>query len=250
MINIIVPVTDIKENNKEDLDKLLSSISIGGYEECQIICCFDSTEEDFYLYFNEKYPFITCLINQSNRLQCTKNVNNGIRYSLSHFPDAHVILVNQDCILPRWEYLKELEGKGLATPNSVDNLNLVNERPFIRTRVTRTPFYCTFINNQVLKVVGLLDGVLKITHSDDDMCLRTQLAGFPVEIVSISIHHKGTHINCPEGWNSRSGAYTQNDLNFENAIYRTKWQVSTSIPHGEIISTVLKTHKWEESMKI
>jgi len=252
MTALIIPVCDIRDRNFKDLVELLSSIEAGGYlEECKVVIAFDSCEDDFTEKINEKFPWILGIVNTGNRLQFTKNTNNGIRFVLSQWPDEDVFIVNQDTILPHWSHLKQVIGEGISSPHTIgnDKLDDLNLHTGEREKVEKFAFYCVHISNSVLKKIGLLDGVFKRCFSDDDYVARASLAGFPVEMTNIKVYHKGSHIDTSQpGWESGSGCYNASTLGEELQQYLTKWQCR--VGHDEAMKWILSNHVWQEEMKI
>lgn len=254
MITLLIPITDIKgSTNQKHLENLLNSIELGGYlPEVGVLGLFDATSEDFFTFFRERCTWLKCMYNTGNRLLFTKNVNVGIRWVLQNQPDNDIILVNQDTILPDWQYLKLIQGEGISSPSSTnipdrDKLNELNGKEVKRNKVNNVPFYCTYINSQVIKKIGLLDACMKTTCSDEDMCLRAKLAGFEVEAVDgVSIYHAGTHIDVKPGWESPSGSYDAELLTKEVKQMLTKYQCTTD--HAGFFNWVLQNYSWDGSL--
>lgn len=265
MTAIVIPACDIKDNNRQDLDELLNSIENGDYFPCfsgpsrgeavdgvsSVVVCFDGCKEEFVDYFTFKYKWIHSIWNQGNRLGFTNNSNQGLKYAHQKLNDS-VFLVNQDCVLPSWKYLKLVEGKGLATPSSreVETYLELDNQPRNPKRIPtqRFAFYCTFIAKEVMTKIGYLEPLMKTIFSDDDYCLRALLAGFPVEIVDIAIFHKGTHHDTTKEGSSRSGAYEIDDLGIGLLQYKTKWSVPNHVDHDSIISWVMENFEWNSEL--
>lgn len=267
MTAICIPITSILgKKNANDLDELLSDIEKDKDKYSAVVGCFDACQRRFVHYFKDKYPWLHILANEGNALKFTRNSNVGLRYVMKHLKDD-AFLVNQDCRLPRYHYMKLIAGEGLSTPQSIENMNYVFSQPFVadefdpyenkwyyrrlkRERLYNNfAFYCPHFSKNLLENVGILDGALRVVMSDDDFCIRTLLAGFPVETVNVKIFHKGSHIDTSSpDWVSSSGSYGASDLGKGLRQYLTKYQLRC--PHEEIIPTVLKTHKWKEEMRI
>lgn len=255
--SIVIPICNIKDNNKQDLENLLISIENGDYLNniTKIVCCFDSCEEYFVNYFENKFPWFYTIWNKGNRLNFTRNVNLGLRFVHKSL-ETGAFVINQDCVLPNWKYLKNVIGEGLSTPESVDvklkgDLDNLQPEEVLKTRVhNKFAFYCTYFSKELLDKIGYLDGAFKVVFSDDQYVLRTLLAGFPCEIVNTKIYHAGTHHDTNKEGSSRSGAYSGLDLGETLLQYRFQWKVPTHIQHDEIIHWVLKNYQWEDSMKV
>lgn len=264
MYSIIIPATDIKGlKNSTDLENLLVSIKNGGYT-CPIVVCFDACHEDFIDYFINRFN-IAPVINSGNRLNFARNTNLGIDYVQTQYPESHVVLVNQDSILPsrdRFEFLIKEDEPCLVSAQSVElsgepsriikALNAMNDKAVKSyTKVNRFPFYCTFIHKDVLTKLGGLDGCYIASFEDDDYCTRSLLAGFTNYSSSVTIFHEGTHVD-PSAMNftSASGSYGHEQLGFNLTKYHTKYQIPAEVSHSDAIDWVVKNLKWKDEMKI
>ena len=253
MTSIVIPACDIRQNNKEDLENLLTSVSpsfFRGWD--QVVVCFDGCKEEFVDYFRQKFPFIHVIWNRGNALGFTNNSNMGLRFVRNELKSG-AFLVNQDCVLPAWEHLSKVIGEGLATPMTTDNIDLLTNQPkeVVKTRLTnKFAFFCPYFSYNLLKDVGLLDPDLKVLFSDDCYVFKTLLHGkYPVESVNIYIHHKGSHIEIKEGWESKSGSYKNHDLGIGLLQYRLKLGMQ-GVPHDSIIPEALKKLTWSDDMRI
>lgn len=250
MSSIAIPITDIKETNKPDLEALLDSIE--GFPGL-VVCMYDSCSENFVRYFEKKFPWTHTIWNTGNRLNFTRNSNLGLRFAHKH-ANSGVFLVNQDCVLPKYEVLKEVEGAGLATPQAVqvpEGQDLSSLQPALFERevlLNKFPFYCPYFSKELLDKVGYLDEAFKIVFSDDQYILRTMLAGFPVESVNVKIVHKGSYHDTNKEGTSRSGAYSGNDLGLSLLQYRVQWQIPNDISHDMIIPWCMKNRAWSDKM--
>lgn len=250
MSSIVIPACDVKPCNKDDLDNLLTSlIEFPGL----VVVCFDGCHENFVKYFEKKFPFIHTLWNTGNRLNFTRNSNLGLRFA-HKYANSGVFLVNQDCVLPSYEFLKEVEGPGLSTPQAIEllegqDINKLQPEKFEReTLSNKFPFYCPYFSKELLDKIGYLDGAFKVVFSDDQYILRTMLAGFPVESVNVKIVHKGSYHDTNKEGTSRSGAYGSMDLGQSFMQYRIQWQIPNDISHDMIIPWCIKNRTWSDKM--
>lgn len=245
-ISIVIPIADIRPNNKQDLEELLDSIEPEKF--AAVVCCYDSCEEEFIEYFSTKYGFTHSLINRGNRLNFSRNSNVGLRWARKEV-GGHIMLVNQDCILPSYDLLAQIPGEGLSSPKSSPTLDGPNTGS--RTRLTNAhfPFYAPCFSEKVIDKVGFLAEPLKKLFSDDDYCARVLLEGScPLEMVDITINHKGSHIDTSQEWESRSGTYNQNDLTLGLDQYRKRWNLM-STSHDAMIKTILEKYRWTDKMR-
>lgn len=259
---IIIPITDIRPHNRQDLIELLDCIKPDADKYKMVICCFDGCKEEFVEFFQEKYPFIESIWNKGKALGFTRNSNLGLSFVKDKL-NTGTFLINQDCIIPRFEVMKGLIRDGLSTPVSVDFIKTQEElTDYPKTVMVNSPvsklsknhfaFFCPYFSPGLLKEVGVLDGAFPNIFSDDDYCLRTLLNGrFPVEVVNTAaVYHKGTHIDMSKTGESHSGTYTGGDLPLGLCQYRLKWSVPANVEHHNIIEWVLKNHKWDGSMSL
>lgn len=221
--------------------KLLESIKHGNYlEHFNVVVCFDNVSEDLYEFIDEQYPFIHGLVNTGNSLGFARNSNNGMRLAKAENPKAGVLLVNQDCVLPDYKYLKPLtEVNGISTPYTVDiqrvdllnRLNESNNEPPYEIN-SKFAFFCPFISSEVITEIGFLDGAFISSFEDDDYITRARLAGFKCFQYNVAVSHKGSHIDQSNG--SLSGAYDGElvGLNLDKYVY--KYGIDMSNPDNVI----------------
>ncbi len=252
MVSIVIPAVSIRKHNKEDLENLLNCIEPEHYKA--VVCCFDGSDIDFVDYFREKFKFITSLHNRGNMLKFSRNSNVGLRYVRDVIKDSDgVFLVNQDTLIPKFKYMEQVIGSGLATPTTTPDKDLDNQPAnVVRNQLNnKFPFFCPWFSMELIHDVGLLDEDLPVLFSDDAMILRTILHGkHQVENINIKIHHKGSHLELKEGWESGSGTYQAQDLPLGLLQYKLKFSVPQDIEHDKIIPWYVKNRVWKEEMKV
>lgn len=249
---IVIPACDVKGiENKEQLEGLLNSLSdFPG----TIIVCMDGCKESFTFYFQDNYPNVTYIVNEGNRLGFAPNSNRGLRYAFKELKAERVMLCNQDCVLPRWEFLQDLfKAKGLVSATSTDtedletyNQQMTNDRRI--QDVEKFAGYCFVIHKDLIEKVGYLDERYVSSFEDDDLILRTHLAGFPVQVINVVINHKGSHIDQNALGGSLTGAYNGERLMFNLQKYYWKYQISGDIPHSGAIAWCKANHDWQDVM--
>jgi hypothetical protein len=250
MTAIVIPACDIKEHNKTDLEALLECIKPDANRYSAVVVCFDGCEIEFVDYFTQKFGFIHSFHNRKNKLGFSRNSNIGLRFVRDVIKDD-CFLINQDCLIPSFDYMSCIPGEGLSTPITTEGSLLIKYLNPTRTRLNdKFAFYCPHFSLGLLNDVGVLDEDLKNLFSDDSYVLRTLLHGkYPIESVDIKIHHKGSHISTEQGWESGSGTYNQTDLSLGLVQYTLKWDM-LGVKHENIIKEALKRHKWKEEMRI
>lgn len=250
-ISIAIPATDIKgSQSREDLTNLLDSIDVGCWLD--IVCVMDGCEWDFVHDFNDKYPYVNFVWNQGKNLNFTGAANLGLKTAFNN-PDCHgVMLTNQDCILlygNNKAYTQLLDFEAIVSPKETNELEDLDAAFLEIETVERLAFFSPIIPRTIFEKIGLLEPNFASLFSDDDYCLRAQLAGFKIRSANVKIHHRGSFVKLekPED-RSGSGTYGLQDLGFGLQQYQFKWQTKES--HASIISHILATRKWEDRMKI
>ena len=251
--SIVCPVGCKKgreSQTQEYLKALLDSIVNGGYlDHFQVILCYDQVGEDFYEYFEEKYPFTIGLVWLGNKQGFAANSNLGIR----HAKGTDILLVNQDCVLPDYKYMEPMFSvQGIATPYTCgiqrqDLLNKINDKNTLQgEEISRNfAFCCPYISKEVIEEVGLLEPAYISSWEDDDFITRALLAGFKCFQYNVAIYHKGSHSNNPGG-ESPSGAYNAEMLGLNMQKYMYKYGISPEVTHAEFIPWVLANRTWNK----
>jgi GT2 family glycosyltransferase len=260
--HIIVPVADTNERCKGYLDNLLTSIRAGGYYQnnYHTILAFDNCSEDFQNYFKEKYKgdFIVAIDNRNPKnLNFCRNANSGLRIAYQAAVstgdiDANFIILNMDTILPHSMMLDIVLGEGLSFPTPVDNPELMkvssimsDKNPNIRTPVTKFSGFCMCLSYKLVEKIGMMDEHFPGSFNDDDACVRALLAGFPVEVVSVDVHHEIKDRAEP----SNTGAYDHAELGLGLQKFRRKWSIPHYIQHEQFNNWIVDNHTWNEAMR-
>lgn len=249
---IAVPCADRSKGSATFLSNLLSSIEGETQKNCEVAVLFDAVKPRFLDEALEKFPWIIAHVNdglKNNRYNFSKNSNIGLRFAHKEL-NLPCLLVNQDTVLPTWEHLKKIPGKGLATPYTSEDWKAAANTGARTPLTNKFAFFCPFFSLNLLENVGMLDPGLKSTHSDDDMVARCLLKGIPVEQVDVAIYHKGSHIDQAALGGSLSGAYNNDDLDTFMKRYRAKWQIPANITHDQAIPYILSAHNWHPEMRI
>jgi GT2 family glycosyltransferase len=120
-------------------------------------------------------PGVQCLRNEAG-LGYTRATNRGIEFALSQDRPEAILLLNNDI---------ELRGRAIARlSEAITDFALAGT--FARSVAMRggqdthfLEFSCVLIRTEVFESIGLLDPLFEQGYySDDDFCLRAQLAGF------------------------------------------------------------------------
>ena len=258
---IIVPVADTNEKCKGFLENLLDSIRAGGYYEndYHTVLCYDNCSKEFQDYFRLKYSGdrIVAIDNQNDKnLNFAANSNTGLRVALEASRstgglDDHFIIQNMDTILPHHIFFDTVLGEGMSFPNPVDNPEIMQEdpanlaTPVSRVPVTRFSGFCMCFSRKLLDKIGVFDEHFPGSFNDDEIAARALLAGFPVEVVGVNVHHEMKDRKEP----SNTGAYDHAELGLGLHKYRRKWSIPAQVPHEQFNQWILDSYKWDEAMK-
>jgi len=249
MTCLVIPSADATPESPDLLDSLLWSIeSQAIHNSYPVIVCFDRVHTNFIHHFTDKYPFIDAITNSGNRLNFARNSNRGLRRAFFHYND-HAIVVNQDTMIPSKQFLDQICGEGIVSPQQVtldgtkeEKLALLNkmneEQEESRQQHNKLVGFFLFMNKQVMSKVGFWDEYF-ITFEDDDYSCRTLLAGFPVETVGYMVHHEV----------SKCGAYDGYGLQLNFAKFKYKWSIPPEIEHLDCNPWIIKNHSYIPEMR-
>lgn len=252
MTCLVIPVADSTPESEPCLDSLLWSIeSQGIHNSYSVIVCFDRLNGlNFAEQFITKYKWIDPIINEGNRLNFARNSNRGLRKAFNEYKDS-AIVVNQDTMIPSKQYLDQISGEGIVSPQQItlegtkeqileqmNHQNSLQPNPPERASHKKVVAFFLYINYQVMKKIGYWDSRF-VTFEDDDYSLRTIMGGFPVETVSTQIHH-GV---------SKCGQYDNERLQLNFAKFKYKWSISDTVSHLDCADWVLNQHSFCEEMR-
>jgi GT2 family glycosyltransferase len=266
---LVIPVADTNERCLPLLISLLESIKTGGYydNDYHAILCYDNVGEAFQKAIIEKFlgDKIAVLDNRNPKnLNFTKNVNTGFR--LAHQLGAeHITLLNMDTQMPPVAYFNRVVGEGLSFPIPID-FSKEGENTFERLlkattgtyettllqsdrrKVNRYSGFCMCFSRDLVDKIGYLDERFTAGCDDDDVCIRTILAGFPCEVVSISVHHELK--NRDNNNVSTTGAYDIPSLTLAVKKLKRKYRVPPQVPHEQIAAVVLDNFVWDDALRV
>lgn len=269
---IVSPIYDGYPEAKQDLEDLMYSIERGASDiACDVILSMDSCHRIFQVEAEKRYPRATVLNHKDNRKNFCGNANIALREAYKRGYEG-VLLVNQDTILPIWHLLKRLtqspftglcsarsralkedvplETRCFALGAQTDNspLNPVDTKDLPANKFAG---FCYYYPRTVMEKVGFLDEYsYRAGFDDDDLIARCLLAGFTCGTVDVWVEHKGSHVDQQKTGQSRSGAYTVNDLGPHMSKYYRKWSIPANIPHEKAIAWILENFQWSEEMKV
>ena len=244
------------------LDACLTSIKKGGYYEngYHVLLVYDNCPEEFQKYFKEKFSgdFIAAISNVNPKnLNFCKNVNTGLRIAFQAAQstgdiDAQFIILNMDTILPPHWHLDKVFGEGLSSPTPVDDPTVVLSKvgpdhkwEQKRHQVTRLGGFCMCLSYKLVEKIGVLDERFTASFEDDSLCADALLAGFPVELVDIKVHHELKDRTTP----SNTGAYDEISLGVHLNIFRRKYSIPPTVPHENFNQWIVDNHVWVPERK-
>lgn len=259
---ICIPISDLKPSSPQIIEDLFQSIVNNGIDEfCEVVCLWDSCKERLVYDFEQKYPQFISMPQYKNRLNFSKNSNRGMRFAHNELK-LSVLLVNQDCILPKWEILERLmvaPEVGIVTPTAIAEFpkeigyggdpSLVDwpiKDDFTETR-GKFSFHCPYIPFEVTEEIGYNDEGI-ISHGDDDMIIRSLLAGFTNYISKVQVVHKGSYIDQSVEGSSMSGSYDGERLGIDHQRFRWKWSIPNEVQHDDFSEWILSKFRWEKEL--
>jgi len=283
--HIIIPTANTTDKCKEYLDNCLASIRAGGYYEngYHVIIAYDNVDQEFQDYFKKKYngDFIVAIDNKNvKNLNFAANSNSGLRIAYQAAQstgdtDAHFIILNMDTILPPARAFNQVLGEGLSFPTPVDYSPKVDPESLIdfsdlqgkvqtvldawgareskdcragtaqRTPVTKFSGFCMCLSYKLVEKIGFLDEHFPGSFNDDCIAARALLAGFPVEVVSVDVHHELKNRTEP----SNTGAYDHAELGLGLEKFRRKYSIPHYIQHEQFNNWIVDNHKWIPEMR-
>lgn len=255
---IVIPVAQTNDSCLKMLDDLLGSIVLGGYFELDygVILCYDNVSDEFQETIFKKYEGkrIAAISNRNPKnLNFVKNSNTGLRLAQEANVD-NVVLLNMDTLLPPAGIFDNLLGEGLTFPTPVDispitnvkeaSMSLTGGKEF--TKVLKYSGFCMIMSKSLLDKVGILDERFTAGMDDDDLSVRTLLAGLPVRVGNVQVHH---YLKDRDNVKvSTTGAYDLPSLGISLEILRRKYSVPP-IPHEQFNQWILDNYEWDELLK-
>lgn len=253
---IVIPACETNDKCKGYLDNLLQSLEQGGYFDAgyEAIIAYDNCSKEFQEHFYENYKDsnLSTVDNQNeHNLNFAANVNTGLREALRRGFD-HVTILNMDTIMPPYWHFDKVPGAGLSFPNPVDDptIQLSKSGPDhvwepTRQPVTKFSGFCMCLSKELVDKIGVIDEHFPGSFNDDDLAARTLLAGFPVEVVNVKVHHELKDRQEP----SNTGAYDGYELGLGMDKYRRKWSIPRQVTHEQFNQWIVDNHQWNEAMK-
>jgi len=253
---LVIPCCETNEKCGPYLHNLLTSIEEGGYFEngYEVILAYDNCSKDFQDDFKQLYgqKEISTIDNRNPvNLNFAANVNTGLREALKREFDR-VTILNMDTILPPYWHFDKIPGAGLSFPNPVDDPSVVLSKVGPdhkwdpdRRQVTKFSGFCMCLSRAAIEKVGVLDEHFPGSFNDDDLAVRVALAGFPVEVVNVNVHHELKDRAEP----SNTGAYDHAELGLGLEKYRRKWSIPRQVQHEQFNQWILDNYEWNEAMK-
>jgi GT2 family glycosyltransferase len=160
-------------------------------------------------------------------------VSFGWNFGLSGLFDSphcgHVLVINNDVVLPPWFYRQLLEyDKPFISGVSVDKMEQI-EKPAPFDSIHPHPDFSAFlIKREVWEKVGPFDERMKHYASDNDFHVRAHKAGIPLWKANVPFYHERSSTLNRATPEERQEIETQ--ANKDREVFKSKWGV---LPWGE-----------------
>lgn len=158
--------------------------------------------------------------------------NRGLYFLFRNQEIDHVLVLNNDTILPPWFYRELLSyPEPFVTGVSVDKLSAI-ETPALRMPLCLHPDFSAFlIRREAWEKVGPFDERMKLYASDNDWHVRSHKAGIKACKANVPFYHERSstlrHANPEERLEIESQA------NADRAVFKEKWGCSPWEPAYE-----------------
>ena len=201
----------IMYKGKPILFHCLSSLKKTAYENYSVVLADDKSTDNSATYVKKIFPKVDVVVNKTNG-GFSKNNNNAIMYAIKRYNPEYVLLLNNDIIINKREWLTGLietiaadkkagiEGCRLVYPNGRiqhaglsigDNVPLLppynklagvadNKKYDKVSYASGVTGAAMLISKDVIGSIGLLDENFYMGHEDVDYCLRATNAGFKI----------------------------------------------------------------------
>ena len=159
----------------------------------------------------------------------SKGWNAGLSYLFNDFKQPHVLVINNDVILPPWFYRQLLEyDKPFISGVSVDSMEQIEQPAPMGDLQPHPDFSAFLIRREVWDAVGPFDESMKHYASDNDFHVRAHKAGVQLWKANVPFYHErsSTLRLAPESERSEIEAQANRD----RAVFQQKWGV---MPWGE-----------------
>jgi GT2 family glycosyltransferase len=155
--------------------------------------------------------------------------NYGLTRLFQELEHPHVLVINNDVVLPVWFYEQLLAYKApFVSGVSVDKMEQT-EQPAPMGELHPHPDFSAFlIKREVWETVGPFDESMKHYASDNDFHVRAQRAGVPLWKANVPFfHERSSTINLATPEERQE---IQEQANQDRAVFQQKWGV---MPWGE-----------------
>jgi GT2 family glycosyltransferase len=117
--------------------------------------------------------------------------NIGLIYFLDRLKYSHVLVINNDVVLPPWFYSELLSYEmPFVTGVSVDNMDTIRELPPRVPLVSHPDFSAFLIRRDAWEKIGPFDEGMKFYAQDCDYHVRACKAGVPLLAANLPFYHE------------------------------------------------------------
>ena len=168
------------------------------------------------------------------RQSCNRGVSAGWNWSLDYWFDIrnadHVLVLNNDVLLPSWFYRHILSYPySFVTGISVDQMSQIEKEPEIGLTPSPHPDMSAFlIRRECWERVGKFDESMKHYASDMDYHVRGHRAGVEMMNSGVPFYHERSSTIKNASPEDRREIETQ--ANLDRAAFRAKWGVECNSP--------------------
>jgi len=151
--------------------------------------------------------------------------NMGLKYWFDTADAEHVLVLNNDTIIPTWFYRKLLSYPDpFVTGIAVDQMSQIETIPFPCPPVPHPDFSAFLIRKEAWKRIGKFDESMKLYSSDQDYHLRGWFEGVRMSKVNVPYYHERS--STLKHSNPAARLELESQANADRAELRRKWGVS------------------------
>lgn len=230
---MINPVLILTHNNLELTKRCVESVRGQDVDTVTLVIDNGSTDGTVEWLTSEPYPYETFYgsIEGANH-----GVSKGWNWGLRHFFEErvgdqdHVLVVNNDTILPPWFYSTLLSYEGpFITGVSVDQMEQISGPPSCIGSLRPHPDFVAFlIRRECWEKVGPFDERMVMYAQDLDYHIRAHKLGVPLMNCGCPIYHEhSSTLKKAPLWERRK---IEEQANRDRQVLREKWGVSAGGP--------------------
>ena len=159
----------------------------------------------------------------------SKGWNTGLKVLFEHLNYPHVLVINNDVILPPWFYVQLLAyDKPFVSGVSVDKMEQIEQPAPMGDLQPHPDFSAFLLRREVWEKVGPFDESMKHYASDNDWHVQAHRAGVTLWKANVPFYHeRSSTINLAS---EQERQEIQDQANKDRAVFARKWGV---MPWGQ-----------------